>query len=336
MFAEPDADGRLLCRLCPHACRIKSGGFGRCGVRGNKGGCGIIPFYGKVSSLAVDPIEKKPLYHFKPGAKILSAGFLGCNMRCPFCQNWRISQNTDAPARSLSAQELVLAALGQETPAIAYTYSEPLVHIEYLLECMTLAKKHGVANVLVTNGCIQAEPAKEILSLADGANIDLKCFSGETYAKVLFGDLQTALEFIRLAVCQGVHVEITTLLVSGIAGWEKELGEMAGFIAGMGRGIPWHLSAYHADYRWNAPPTDAGFLRKAVEKAREKLPFVYAGNIGWGENDTACLSCGETLVRRGGVLHNGGGVQTPGLLPPADGEKHFRCAKCGEATAIVC
>ena len=167
-----EADDCVHCDLCPNNCGIQSGRFGACGVRGNKKGRGIIPFYGFISALAVDPVEKKPLYHFKPGSKILSLGFAGCNLRCPFCQNWHISQNTDISGRWLQSGEIVSTALEQDIPSIAYTYSEPLVHAEYLLDCMTLARRHGIANVLVTNGCINAEPAAEILKLADAANVD--------------------------------------------------------------------------------------------------------------------------------------------------------------------
>jgi pyruvate formate lyase activating enzyme len=148
-----------------------------CGVRGNKGGRGIIPFYGFISALAVDPIEKKPLYHFKPGTKILSLGFAGCNLRCPFCQNWHISQNTDIQGRRMEAGEIISAALRQNSTSIAYTDSEPLIHAEYILDCMALARRHNISNVLVTNGCINSEAAAEILELTDAANIDLKSFS---------------------------------------------------------------------------------------------------------------------------------------------------------------
>src|SRR5215469_6221160 len=136
-----EANGNIRCSLCPHACDIKSGCFGACGVRGNKGGKGIIPFYGFITALADDPIEKKPLYHFKPGSRILSLGFAGCNLRCPFCQNWRISQNTEAGGRYMKPAEVISAVIKHNSPSIAYTYSEPLVHAEYLLDCMVLARK---------------------------------------------------------------------------------------------------------------------------------------------------------------------------------------------------
>jgi len=282
LFFDTEADDILRCDLCPHHCAIPSGSFGVCGVRGNKNGIGLLPFYGYVTALAMDPIEKKPLYHFRPGSMILSAGFAGCNLRCPFCQNWHISQSTNAPGRPMQPGELISAALHENSEAIAYTYSEPLVHAEYLLDCMALARHHGIANVLVTNGCANTRAAEEILSLTDAANIDLKCFSAETYAQTLKGDLDTVLAFIRLACEKGVHVEITTLVVPGLNDSAEELDSCADFIASLNSKngeIPWHLSAYHPDYRWNAPPTDPNFIRRARDRAAQKLAFVYTGNI---------------------------------------------------------
>ena len=280
-----ETDGEVVCNLCPHNCNIKSGFFGVCGVRGNKSGIGIIPFYGFITALAMDPIEKKPLYHFKPGTKILSLGFAGCNLRCPFCQNWHISQNSDifenqnGRSRYMSPAEIISAALTHDSPSIAYTYSEPLVHTEFLLDCMVLARKNGIANVLVTNGCINADAAAKILALTDAANIDLKTFSAETYKKTLGGDLHTVLEFIRLCYQMGVHIEITTLVVPGLNDFDIELNSIAEFIAGLDIAIPWHLTAYHPDFRWNAPPTDRNFLLNTAKEARKILQNVHTGNI---------------------------------------------------------
>jgi len=269
----------VICYLCPNNCKIKSGSFGLCKVRGNKSGKGIIPFYGFISALANDPIEKKPLYHFKPGSKILSIGFAGCNLRCPFCQNWQISQNTEIPGKWMQPGEIISAALRQETPSIAYTYSEPLVHAEYVIDCMTLARKHNIANVLVTNGCITTQAASVILKLTDAANVDLKCFSVDTYEKCLGGELQTVINFIKLCHEMNVHLEVTTLVVPNLNDSEEELNAASDFIASVNKDIPWHLTAYHPDYRWNAPRTDPGFLKRAAKEAGNKLSFVHTGNI---------------------------------------------------------
>jgi pyruvate formate lyase activating enzyme len=301
-----------------------------------------------VTALALDPMEKKPLYHFRPGANILSAGFAGCNLRCPFCQNWHISQlkstgnevfqHAGLSGRYMSPGELVSAALRNslgdsgDSPSLAYTYSEPLVHAEYLLDCMALAHKQGIANVLVSNGCAMKEAAWDILSLTDAANIDLKSFSAETYSKVLGGDLETVLDFIRLAFQKNVHLEITTLVVPELNDNPKELDQCADFIAGLsqdteGMGlIPWHLSAYHPEYRWNAPPTDAALLLKTAQRARKKLRYVYTGNIAGEENNTICPHCASVLVSRKGYRIDGAGLRQTGERD----RRRYICAKCGE------
>jgi pyruvate formate lyase activating enzyme len=206
-------------------------------------------------------------------------GFAGCNLRCPFCQNWQLSQNTDMQGSSFSPQKIIAMALDEEVPQIAYTYSEPLVHIEFLLGCMKEARSKGVANVLVTNGCINAAAAEEVLEFTDAANIDLKCFSAETYSKILGGDLDTVLAFIAKAHEKGVHTELTTLVVPGLNDSEEEMDKAADFIAGISRDIPWHLSAYHPDSKWNAPPTNPARLKMLAERARQKLPCVHLGNV---------------------------------------------------------
>jgi len=334
LFLDEGSGGIIRCSLCPRRCAIPSGALGACGVRGNKNGKGLLPFYGHVTALAVDPIEKKPLFHFRPGSMILSAGFSGCNLKCPFCQNWRISQSAGSGGQSprqMQPGDIISAALRQNSEAIAYTYSEPLVHAEFLLDCMALARRHGIANALVTNGCANSEAAREILSLTDAANIDLKCFSADTYAHVLGGGggaFATVLEFIRLACSMGVHVEITTLVVPDLNDSVAELDACADFVASLafhGRhgNVPWHLSAYHPDYHWNAPPTDPALLLQTAKRARDKLKFVYTGNIAREENNTACPHCGATLVRRKGYS-----VDISGLAGDC-------CAACGEKSPVI-
>jgi pyruvate formate lyase activating enzyme len=274
---------------------------------------------------------------------ILSAGFAGCNLRCPFCQNWQISQGpasgAAAPGRLMPPEELVARAGGGDSQ-IAYTYSEPLVHAEYLLDCMALARKAGIANVLVTNGCVNAEAAGEILSLTDAVNVDLKCFSPETYASLLGGNLGAVRDFIVMAVKGGVHTEITTLVVPGLNDGGEELEDCAAFIAGLGGNaggsaggpgtVPWHLSAYHPDYRWDAPPTGGGMLREAARLARKRLRYVYTGNLAGETGDTLCPDCGRPLVRRRGYR-----IDTAGLELRREGGKPFyRCAFCGGPAPI--
>ena len=296
-----------------------------------------LPFYGYITALAIDPIEKKPLYHWRPGTSILSAGFAGCNLHCPFCQNWHISQSIDAPGRAISPGELAAAALNaskSSRAALAYTYSEPLVHIEFLLDCMKEARKAGVANVLVSNGCIRKEAAGEVLELCDAANIDLKCFSEKTYAEILGGDLSTVTAFIHTAIEKKVHLEITTLVIPGLNDSEEELDKCRDFIAELedrGRIVPWHLSAYHPDYKWsgkerrNPPATDPNSLIAAAKRAREKLEYVYAGNIA-NSNNTLCPHCKKILINRRGY-----NLDTSGLSQKEENGKLFYfCASCGE------
>ena len=351
---EEDGNRNIKCDLCPARCVITPGKTGRCGVRGNSGGDSsngrpALPYYGFITAMAVDPIEKKPLYHFRPGSEIFSVGFAGCNLRCPFCQNWHISQiihdkKTAAEGQFLSAGNLIARVMANKNTgstaamqSIAYTYSEPLVHIEFLLDCMKEARKTGIANVLVTNGCINGEAAEEVLGYVDAANIDLKCFSEETYKNVLGGRLDTVLDFIVKAVDKGVHAEITTLLVPGLNDGRMELNKCRDFIAELevkGRAVPWHLSAYHPSYKWNAPATDPQFILETAKWAREKLPYVYTGNIAvyGGEeknNNTICRHCGKTLVSRLGYR-----IDTKGLTLKEGTGLFYTCSYCGRETPI--
>ena len=323
-----ESEETIKCDLCPRRCLLAPGRGGKCKVRFNRGGKGDLPFYGYVTALARDPIEKKPLYHFRPGTEILSAGFAGCNLHCPFCQNWQISQKTDVPGQTYSPARLIKTAQS----AIAYTYSEPLVHIEFLLDCMKEARKAGIANVLVSNGCINSEAAKEILSLCDAANIDLKCFSEETYSEVLGGNLKAVMGFIRTALEKNVHLELTTLVVPGLNDSRAELDKAAAFISELQteeRAVPWHLSAYHPDYKWKEAATDFDFLVSAAERAREKLEFVYTGNITQ-ENNTHCPNCGKVLIRRRSYSVNCSALS----LREENGRPAYFCASCGEKAPV--
>ncbi|MDR3334848.1 MAG: AmmeMemoRadiSam system radical SAM enzyme [Treponema sp.] len=321
----------IQCRLCPRCCRLPDGGLGRCGVRGNRGGVGNLPYYAFITALAVDPIEKKPLYHFNPGSSILSLGFAGCNLHCPFCQNWHISQRTDVPGRYCAPADLIAAAQAEASPQIAYTYSEPLVHIEYLLDCMARAHESGLANVLVSNGCVQIEAAQAVLSLIDAVNVDLKCFSEDTYRRVLGGDLSTVLTFIKTAWKMGVHLELTTLVVPELNDSDGEIDRCIAFLAGLSKDIPWHLSAYHPAYQWNAPPTDASRLRSIARRARNTLSYVYTGNLQGEANDTSCPQCGQPLVQRHGYH-----VNTQGLIFKKEkNTTSVYCSHCGSPAPIV-
>ncbi len=290
-------NGLVACELCPNRCRIADGHVGLCGVRRNDAGTLVLPFFGSVSSLGIDPIEKKPLYHFHPGSTILSVGFVGCSLHCPFCQNHTISQSTDAPARHLLPEDIVHAAREAGSFGIAYTYSEPLIHFEYVLQSCRLAHEAGLKNVLVTNGYLNEKPALELLPHVDAANVDLKSFDPRWYASELGGKLEPVKRFIEIAAEQ-LSLEITTLVVPGANDSPAEIQSMAQWIASVDPGIPYHLSCYSPRYRYAAPPTPPELVAGLAEVASTHLDFVYLGNLGGRDVTTACPRCGHLLIRR--------------------------------------
>jgi Pyruvate-formate lyase-activating enzyme len=285
-----------------------------------------LPFYGRISSLAIDPIEKKPLYHFLPGSGVFSAGFVGCDFFCPFCQNWQISQEVPASLEALSPEELIAEARRSGCPSIAYTYSEPTIHFEYLRKAMALARKAGIKNVLVTNGGIVPEAARELLTLTDAANIDLKCWSEEAYKKVLGGERGTVLEFIRSAV-RLCHVEVTSLVVPGLCEWERDIASIAEFLAGLSPDIPFHLSAYHPAWKYRQAGTELALLERLTAIAKERLRFVYVGNVLGRGDDTLCPGCGAAVIRRRGYRIDASGLKKAG--------GRGLCAACREELPII-
>lgn len=323
LFFRQETEAVISCTLCPHRCSLKPGNTGLCRVRGNKGGKPLLPYYGMTTALNLDPIEKKPLYHFRPGSRVFSVGFLGCNLRCPFCQNWEISQSVDAPARFIEPDALVDRALASGAGAIAYTYSEPLVHAEYVIAASRRAKEKGLANILVTNGCVLEEPARALLADCDAVNVDLKAFQAETYRRALGGDLEAVQTFIRTAFELRVHLEITTLVVTALNDTLEEIERSAAFIASLSADIPYHLSAYRPEYRYDAKPTDPDLLSRCAATAREHLRYVYVGNIRSDYGDTHCPRCGAAVVRRIGYA-----VDASGLAKNGDGT--VSCRFCAE------
>jgi pyruvate formate lyase activating enzyme len=308
--------GMLRCDLCPHRCFIAEGKSGICGVRMNRDGELALPLYGVLSAVSTDPIEKKPLYHFYPGSTIFSVGFYGCSFRCPFCQNYRIAHHVPESGREVDPRELVRHAAEEGASSIAYTYSEPLVHFEWVRDAAEEARKLGLKNVLVSNGFINPEPAAELLELLDAANIDLKAYNQQFYRKVAGGSLQPVLDFISAAAPK-IHLEVTTLVIPGDTDSDEEILGIAEFLAERDPTIPYHLSCYFPAYKYNAPPTDPQTVFDLAEKARRHLHYVYPGNVGLAETTTECHKCGSVLIRRRGFR-----VSFPGI-------KDGACSSCG-------
>ena len=301
MYARAE-EGRGICELCPRGCKLREGAVGACRSRAMSGGRIVPRTYGAVTSMSIDPIEKKPLYHFMPGAGILSVGTYGCNLSCKFCQNWEISQR-EAGHRQLTPEELARLAESTrgQSVGVAYTYSEPLVWYEFVHDCVGLIHERGLVNVLVTNGYINREPFGELLPYIDAVNIDLKAFSSEFYKSVCGGDLEPVLRSIRQAYESGCHVELTTLVVPSLNDSGEEMDSLATWIAALSPDIPLHVSRYFPSYRMTAPPTPMPALQACVEAARTRLHYVYVGNATVpGGSDTVCPSCGTTVIRRHG------------------------------------
>jgi pyruvate formate lyase activating enzyme len=337
-WVEELGDSRLRCRLCPHHCELKPGARGICRVRVNVGGKLELPEYGLVSSIALDPIEKKPLYRFLPGTRTFSAGFFGCNLRCPFCQNWEISQTEGDGGKRLSPEKLVDLALDSGLPSLSFTYSEPTVHQEYLVAAATVAKTRGLRTILVTNGNLNREPAVELLSLIDAVNLDIKCFSPEVYARRLSGSLETVLEFARQAA-RLCWLEVTTLVVPGLEDWESAIDGIGAFLRDLSPEIALHLSAYHPSFRYDEPPTAPGLLHSLAAQARGFLSHVYEGNLAGERSEERCPSCKALLIRRRGYQVEVGSIEA---LPGggvsggiAGGRPQARCAGCGQSLFFV-
>ena len=295
------SDRGTRCTLCPNSCLIKEGSQGLCQVRHNRNGEITLPYYGVISAEAVDPVEKKPLYHFKPGTRTYSIGFYGCSLHCPFCQNHSISLSfaSGSGGIQLSPEELIRRAKASGTPSISFTYSEPAIHAEFILEASRIAHREGLSTILVTNGYLNPAPAGELLRVIDAVNVDLKAFRKKSYPDHFGGALEPVKRFIELASSLSVHLEITTLIVPGINDDLEELERAADYIAGVDRDIPWHLSAYHPAYHYHEAATEGSFLFAAATRAKEELSFVYPGNRGasW---PTICPGCGELMIERQG------------------------------------
>jgi len=303
-------DNKVQCLACHNQCLINEGKIGICGVRQNIDGDLHLLVYGKAISVNIDPIEKKPLFHFLPGRKALSLGTLGCNFACDFCQNWEISQ---APkpfdkaqgikhyGEEWSPEKIVKYCKDNKIPIIAYTYNEPTVWIEYALDTMKLAKKEGIKNIWVSNGFMTEKALNLIAPYLDAINIDLKSFSEDFYQKTCKGRLEPVKENIKRIWKMGIWIEVTTLIIPGFNDSKKELKQIVKFLVGISKDLPWHISAFYPCYKMlTQSPTSQEILINACEIGKKAgLRYVYTGNIPDSNHEsTYCPKCNSLIIER--------------------------------------
>ncbi len=329
---KPLENGRTLCRLCSHACVVEPGGRGRCGVRQNRDGRLFTLTYDRVAALNVDPVEKKPLYHFHPGTSTFSFGTQGCNLACTFCQNAGLSQPPRETGRvsgqPASPEMLVRAAQAAGTHSISYTYSEPTIFFELMQDTARLARTNGLKNIIVSNGFMSPACLDELSGLIDAANIDLKAFSEDFYREQCDARLAPVLDNLKRINGMGWWLEVTTLVIPGLNDSDAELAAIASFIASdLGPDTPWHVSRFHPQYRLtDRPPTPISTLDRAYRAGQAAgLRHVYVGNVPGHDSDaTRCPECKAAVITRLGFGVTGKYLRPGGL-----------CAACGHPIAGV-
>ena len=332
MFWEPAADGRVRCTLCPHLCTLPPGRTGACGVRVHQDGRLWTRVDRAVAAHALEPIEKKPLFHFHPGTKTWSLATCGCNLRCSYCQNWRLSQACKAPGNRLRGEamepeQIVAAALRARARTIAYTYTEPTVFYELALATAEGARHAGLGNVWVSNGYLAAAPLQRLSPWLDAINVDLKFPDDATYRRVTGARLQPVLDTIRRCPELGIWVEVTSLIVPGLNDQDEQIGAMAAHVAAITPDIPWHASAFFPAWRLkDRGPTPPQRLLRALALGRQAgLRYVYAGNVPvLGSENTHCPRCRAVVIERIGY------TVVDRHLDAADA-----CAACGTPIAGV-
>jgi len=308
MLWEKAENGKVKCKLCPFQCTIAEDKTGRCQVRKNIKGQLVSLNYHYVCAANVDAIEKKPLFHFQPGSKSFSIACIGCNFQCAFCQNWQISQMQRTQGKligqSISPEQIVTEAKNTGCKSIAYTYTEPTVFFELAYESAQLAHQADLKNVFVSNGYISIEALESIEPYLDGINVDLKSFREEFYETLCHAQLAPVLESLRWLAQSRIWLEVTTLIVPGQNDSEDELKDIASFIATeLSPDVPWHISRYHPDYRYDAsPPTPMSTIEQALKIGKQAgLRYCYGGNIpGHPSEQTYCYNCNSLLIKRWG------------------------------------
>ena len=308
-FQSRELSGEVVqCTACEHWCAIEPGECGKCRVRCNEDGQLVLLVYGRAAAAHIDPIEKKPLFHFLPGQSVFSIGTLGCNFSCDFCQNWRISQpqrlsrTPERLGQHLPPAEIVAQCRARGIPLIAYTYNEPTVFFEYTYDTAKLAAEEGIRNVYVSNGFQTPAAIETIAPYLHAINVDLKAFNDRFYQQTCGGRLKPILRNIETIATQtDIWIEVTTLVVPGMNDSDAELRDIAQFLAAASPSLPWHISAFHPDYQaQDLPPTPRESLERAYAIGKEAgLQNVYVGNlVDTDRANTYCPQCGETLIRR--------------------------------------
>jgi pyruvate formate lyase activating enzyme len=320
--------GKVSCGLCPHACAIAPEKKGICGVRENRNGALMTLIYGKVSSLHVDPIEKKPLFHFMPGEFALSLGSIGCNFRCLHCQNYSISQAKVEMYKmdNLSPEQVSDICERDKCRIISWTYNEPTIWHEFTYDSSVAAKRRGLATTYVTNGYINEEPLREIAPYLDAMNIDVKAFREDFYRKICKASLAPVLRTVELAHSLGIHVELTYLIIPEKNDSEEEIRDFARWVSSISVEMPVHFTRFHPDYMMtDIGPTPISTLDMAVRTAKEEgLAFVYLGNVSSDDREnTYCPDCGTLVIQRAGFRTK--------MIDFKDG----RCGKCGRSLNMV-
>jgi len=288
-------DDKVQCQLCPHYCVIENGKAGKCRGRINEDGFLIAMNYGKTIALSIDPMEKKPLYHFHPGSPILSIGPNSCNLTCDFCQNYQSSQS-DTYTQEITPETLLYHCREQNCSFVAFTYTEPLTWFEFVLDTAKYLKENNIKTVLVTNGYINTEPLLRLLPYIDAMNIDLKSIRNEFYKKLCGGSVKPVLETIKSAD-EHCHIEITNLLITEQNDKEEDITELVDFVASVNKEIPLHFSRYYPNYKMKLAATDIEILERAKCLASERLDYVYLGNI-MTNKDTICPQCKSVIIKR--------------------------------------
>ena len=295
MFFNALPEKKVQCILCPNYCWLDEGDIGRCRGRGNTNGTMMLLNYGKVAAINIDPIEKKPLYHYYPGSQVLSLGANSCNLACNFCQNFEISQR-QCQTSSMAPEELVQKALQHRLNLVAFTYTEPFTWYEYIYDCSPKLKERDIKTILVTNGYVNYEPLMQIIPYIDAMNIDLKSMQNSFYKEICCGNLDPVLRTIEIAAKHS-HIEITNLVIPELNDNRNYINQLIDFISGINPDIPVHFSKYFPKYHSKQQETDNSLLLDIYNIARQKLSYVYLGNIAF-HNHTYCPNCGMLLIKR--------------------------------------